>query len=199
MGAAQCLPTGKFNASLDFDGSDDYVDSNFSPSFGTGDFSVFAWVKTTSVADDFILGTLDEAGANDPGFQFEVNLAGSENLFRVFVRDASGGSYSDDSTTAINDGNWHLVGLVRDGTNSLFRTYVDTKQEDSGPNIAGDVTVSAADMAIGAWNNRDTIAGFLDGQVDDVRIYNYALSAAQIRKLYNENSNARFGPAQGSP
>ncbi|OGM33438.1 hypothetical protein A2803_04980 [Candidatus Woesebacteria bacterium RIFCSPHIGHO2_01_FULL_44_21] len=191
--------TGKFNASLDFDGSDDYVDSNFSPSFGTGDFSVFAWVKTTSVADDFILGTLDEAGANDPGFQFEVNLAGSENLFRVFVRDASGGSYSDDSTTAINDGNWHLVGLVRDGTNSLFRTYVDTKQEDSGPNIAGDVTVSAADMAIGAWNNRGTIADFLDGQVDDVRIYNYALSAAQIRKLYNENSNARFGPAQGSP
>lgn len=37
------------------------------------------------------------------------------------------------------------------------------------------------------------------GQIDDVRVYNYALTGTQVKTLYNENSSVRFGPLTGSP
>ncbi len=38
-----------------------------------------------------------------------------------------------------------------------------------------------------------------NGQIDDVRLYNYALPAAQVRTLYNGDSAVRFGPLAGPP
>jgi hypothetical protein len=42
-------------------------------------------------------------------------------------------------------------------------------------------------------------SNWFNGQIDDVRIYNYALTATQIKTLYNENAAVRFGPLTGSP
>jgi len=39
----------------------------------------------------------------------------------------------------------------------------------------------------------------LSNGVDDVKIYNYALTATQVKNLYNEGSAVRFGPSTGSP
>jgi hypothetical protein len=38
-----------------------------------------------------------------------------------------------------------------------------------------------------------------DGQMDDVMLFNYALTPAQIRTLYNQNAAVRFAPVTGSP
>jgi hypothetical protein len=37
------------------------------------------------------------------------------------------------------------------------------------------------------------------GNLDDVRVYNYALTAPQVQTLYNENAAVRFGPLIGAP
>jgi len=37
------------------------------------------------------------------------------------------------------------------------------------------------------------------GQIDDVKIYNYALTGTQVKLLYNQNSGIRFGPSTGAP
>ena len=39
---------------------------------------------------------------------------------------------------------------------------------------------------------------YFNGQIDDVRIYNYTLTASQIKTLYNDGA-VRFGPASGTP
>jgi len=57
---------------------------------------------------------------------------------------------------------------------------------------------NAGSLSIGAHDGLDPVA-FLNGQIDDVRVYNYALTTTQIRTLYNENSAVRFGPLTGSP
>ena len=41
--------------------------------------------------------------------------------------------------------------------------------------------------------------GYLEGKIDDARLYNYVLTAAQIKTLFNENAAVRFGPAEGLP
>ena len=38
---------------------------------------------------------------------------------------------------------------------------------------------------------------FVNGLIDDVRVYNYALTPLQIKTVYNENSAVRFGPNTG--
>jgi hypothetical protein len=44
-----------------------------------------------------------------------------------------------------------------------------------------------------------TPTNFFNGKIDDVRVYNYALTATQVRTLLNDNSAVRFGPPSGSP
>lgn len=39
----------------------------------------------------------------------------------------------------------------------------------------------------------------LHGQLDDTMLFNYALTPAQIKVLYNQNSAVRFGPQTGTP
>jgi hypothetical protein len=52
-------------------------------------------------------------------------------------------------------------------------------------------------LTIGTLETADS--QFFNGQIDDVRIYNYALTSYQVKTLYNENSAVRFGPLTGSP
>jgi hypothetical protein len=70
---------------------------------------------------------------------------------------------------------WHHVAYTFDGT--THRLYLDEGTPVSGtsaPNASG---VTRADL--GSWNG----VGFLNGGLDELRIYNVALTAAQIAKL----------------
>ncbi len=49
------------------------------------------------------------------------------------------------------------------------------------------------------YKSSSTLCCGYNGQMDDVRVYNYALTQAQIRTVYNENAAIRFGPLTGSP
>ena len=62
---------------------------------------------------------------------------------------------------------------------------------------SADIATSATNVTIGEWSSLTGRAW--SGQLDDVRIYNYALTPYQIKTLYNENSAVRFGPLTGSP
>ncbi len=73
-------------------------------------------------------------------------------------------------TTAFPDTNWHHITIV-----------------------AGSDT-QATDMNLGR-NSTTYFAGILD----DVRIYNYGLTATQVKTLYNQGSAVRFGPSEGLP
>jgi len=45
-------------------------------------------------------------------------------------------------------------------------------------------------------NRNDSL---LSGQIDDVRIFNYALTPLQIKTLYNQGAAVQFAPITGSP
>jgi large repetitive protein len=80
--------------------------------------------------------------------------------------------------TAINDNVWHYVVEIFDGQNWLI--YVDGKQNQSKTDPAT-LTVNTQQLRIGI---RGVIYPF-NGLIDEVRIYNRALSDAEIQALYN--------------
>jgi N-acetylneuraminic acid mutarotase len=172
IGDPTWLPDGGHVAgSLEFDGIDDYVETDFVLDPAEGSFSVFAWIKGGESGQVVLSQT---GGANwlsaDPS---EGNLM--TELVPPTTRSPLPPLVSD---TRITDNNWHHIGFSwNDACRAL---YVDgvLVAEDIQSNLAG----SSNGLYIGAGNNLDT-GTFFSGLIDDVRIYNVALFPAQVATL----------------
>lgn len=81
------------------------------------------------------------------------------------------------------DNAWHLVNFAYDGTNEYI--YIDGNLEQSGPAIqavANDIPVVIGASRTGSVGQNEV--AWFNGLIDDVRIYNYALSPMEIGQLY---------------
>ena len=96
--------------------------------------------------------------------------------------------------TAI-EGSWHHVTGTYDGTN--MKTYLDGIQIASSSQTGTVVDCTEA-LAIGGRLSDATPEYHYYGLLDDVQIFNYALSAQQVKTVMNEGA-VRFGPITGSP
>jgi hypothetical protein len=163
---------GKIGAALEFDGSDDYVDCGNDSSLNiNGEITVAAWVKTTSTAHGYFVskGTAyDEIGHYAIGQEYNVPLT-----FQFEIA-GSGGAVELDSNIAVNDGQWHhIVGVYDD---SVLKVYIDGVEENamSGSNSLTGST--AGGLTIGQRGSGNIIGGI----IDEVRIYNQALTEPEI-------------------
>ena len=82
------------------------------------------------------------------------------------------------------------------GTASNYTAYLNGVGQTLSTANTG--TVKSQSSIIGGTNTGN-VWEFWNGQIDDVRVYNYVLTGAQIKTLYNEDSAVRFGPLTGSP
>jgi len=170
--------TSTFGTALEFDGSDDYVDlgSGWNPS---NDFTASAWIKTsqntsgdTRYRDPAIIATNGIGGLTEDWTL--TNYNGKLSWYDQF-----GAEHSHQSTKSINDGLWHHVSVVRD--NATVYLYADGVLVDtinSGATSIRDHTIYVGRFE---WSE----ALYFDGTIDEVRIYNRALSSKEIRDLYN--------------
>ncbi len=87
------------------------------------------------------------------------------------------------STTTVTDGAWHLITVVHDAIAGTKKMYVDgSPLEDS--KLTQPVVASTAEFVIGGSVSGGSPTGFYDGLLDDVQIYNRALSDAEIDFLF---------------
>jgi hypothetical protein len=153
---------GIVDGALAFDGIDDYVSTPFVLNPADGEFSVFAWIKG-GAPNQVILSQIGQANwlCADP--------AGSNLMTLLEGIGRSGCALT--SQILITDGNWHRVGLTWDGSNRIL--YVDDLEvaKDSQNQPAG----STGGLYIGAGKNLEP-GSFFYGLIDDVRIYNRAVS-----------------------
>jgi hypothetical protein len=165
------------------------------PNFGTpsgknAEFTVEAWVQQVGYngSGDCIVGV----GYGGGGEQFVLDTgATSAGDLRFFVRNAAGATASASSTALINgDGSWHHVVGVCDEAGGHVYLYMDGKLLASGTITAGSgLLTSTMPLTIGARESANNIpANYdyqFDGLIDDVSIYNKALTAAQVQADYN--------------
>ena len=180
-GGAPLIPGNPF--SLTFDGVDDYVavNNNLAPVLG-GTASLSCWIKTT------------QTGANNsfdaPGITGVEQGGGSDDIFWGFI-DASGAiglrpgsGRTVKSTGPINDNMWHHIVMTRDETSGRIQIFVDGKlaKGDDGMQTGKKNT---AFSALGRITNSSK--PYFKGQLDDVRIWDRVLSAAEVTALYMGN------------
>jgi hypothetical protein len=171
---------GRAGTTLSFNGTDEYlVVSGFTGIAGKASRTCSAWIKTvTSGADQVILswGT----AATGQKWMFRVQPAGQLAV-------GAWGGYCVGSTV-IGDNQWHHVAavLTNDGSPSVneILLYVDGKlQTTSASNTQAIDTLVTDTLDIGVLNNNNNLQNFFGGLIENVQIYNRALTADEIKDL----------------
>ena len=180
---ALLLPSTSF-AAMQFNGTTQYV--NIPASAGssldtTGSYTAIAWFKTTK-ADSMILQRFNLNGFSNGEAQMWVNTDATPHIRYNAAKDAVNNGFTGTHSAA--DGKWHMVAMIFNGSNQY--AYFDG-QPDGGPESATAITSNSEKWHIGTDSDAasdGSPGNYFGGTIDDVRIYNRALSAAEVRALY---------------
>jgi hypothetical protein len=189
-------PTGGMAAGApSFDGIDDYVSTPFvlNPAGGVIDTETNIWVKGglfNREANIWVKGGVFSTFAWIKGGEPGQAIISQANGANWLLADPAEGklmtelSSSDELAAAltsnyiITDGLWHRVGIVLDGSNRIL--YVDGVEAARDTQIG--LESSEGGLYFGTGKNLEP-GGFFSGLIDDVRIYDRALSTEEIAVL----------------
>ena len=172
---------GKFGFAGAFNGSSSYMQVNSIFSSNPSAFSVSVWFKTTSNGNILEIGSSSISSAQNRIQLYNGTLYVSLN--------GGNGGFATTSATGLQDGNWHhIVAVWDDGsvTNGI-KIYIDGASTPTAQANSTQSFNSTSTLFIGA--NNDYSAGirqYFDGTIDQIRIYDSVLSAADVSTLYNE-------------
>lgn len=157
---------------LDFDGTDDQVNFGNNPSVNiTGSITLEAWIKPTEVRTGSIIKKCDAINQGK-GYELYCGSGG-----KVFIRlNGTDVSRASSTTSYPTDGTWMHVAGTYDGVNT--RIYINGKLEATTA-YGTPISSSTKDLLIGDDPNR--IDARFRGSIDEVRLWNAALSEEQIR------------------
>jgi len=166
---------GRKGVGLNFDGGNDYVDAGNAASLNiTNAITIEAWVKTTTITAQ--RNIIMKGGGTATNYGIDIgSIAGKLRFFGYASGVAKGIILA--GGTVIDDGIWHHIAGTFDGTNWII--YRDGVVDNSKVDAAT-LTPTTETLQIGARQS----TGYFDGSIDEVRIYNRALSASEIMELY---------------
>ena len=182
--------TGQVAGALRFDGVDDRVEVPSAP-LGVGTwagFTVAAWVKNdigvgAGVQDIASWWSWNGFPCSDCSFVL-THHKNDQYFFEMPGANVSGGAVSTEWT--------HVVGTY-DG--AFLRLYVNGSEVGSAPRT-GPIAPSSAQFIIGGQGDQ---ANYFDGLIDDVRLYERALSSSEILDIFNETSHPPDTTAPTNP
>ncbi|MBN2508217.1 MAG: fibronectin type III domain-containing protein, partial [Verrucomicrobia bacterium] len=206
LSAASAAPT---DDGLVFDGGDDYVTFGSAAALGSATFTIETWFKRTGAGVAAGTGTggieavplvakgRGEADGSNKDMNFFLGIRASDNVLAADFEEGATGSSSGlnhpvAGTNGITMNTWHHAAVTYDGTRwQLYLNGVpDTGLEVGEPPRAD--SIQHASLA-SALNSTGVAEGYFAGILDEVRIWNYARSAAEIAG----NMNTEIRSAEG--
>ena len=168
---------GKFGDALEFDGTGAFVKMADPEAFICNEpFTWCAWIKTDT--GGCIVSKTD--GVLDSDVQGAKTFYVSSGMLALDVGWVGGAS----GTTAVNDGDWHYVAMTVEDDAFLF--YSDGDDAGQGAMAVSSIPEEGFVITIG-WDPRCGLAEFppFAGIIDEVSVYNRALSADEIEQNFN--------------
>ena len=160
---------------------------------GTSSRTCTAWIKTTT-ADGVIIGWGLLSGGNK--WIMRVNQVGGGGELRCEVH--NGYHYG---TTTVNDDQWHHVAVVLedDGSPDVaeVQLFVDGVRDADNADLADEPISTIEDMDVTIGQNPHNLNSRpYDGLLDEIRVYDRALTQAEIQAVMNEAGQG-FPAARG--
>lgn len=166
---------------MDFDGVDDYTDvgADLSPFMGAT-ASISVWMNTTQSGSGSIwtwpgVTGVEQAGGTNDIFWATIAPGGQ-------IGGNTGNGPHAQTAVAANDGAWHHIVITRDSTTGTMTVYLDGVFSGSATSPSGAKTT--AFQSIGRCEDTGASPEEYDGLLDDVRLYDRELTAAEVATIY---------------
>ena len=182
---------GKVNGGILLDGTNDYLaikTLNYNQAGQIPAVTVAAWVKTNKSNQGIII-------SYDRSEYWRFSVGGESNNGKTFF--STKGSTNGDTygQTVVSDNAWHLVVASYDSSTSLKKFYVDGVADGSS-SVHGNRALGSGTSRFGiigavnedvAFNQMDngTRNHFFQGTLDEIRLYDRALTDAEVAYLYS--------------
>jgi hypothetical protein len=167
-----------YGKALAFDGVDDYVGLPIAPLLSTLDSSTYAaWVYFPNTGNPW--QRVFDFGTGTTNYMF-LTFLNASRLPRFAIRTPTVAEQPV-TASATPAAGWHHAAVMIDSASMTLRLYLDGTLADSGP-----MTLLPKDLGITTqnWLGRSQWPDpYLTGSLDDVRIYNRALSEGEVRYL----------------
>ncbi len=178
---------GWIDCAVDLDGTNDYVNvpDNAYLDFGTGDFSIDAWIQTSQSSGT--QSVLDKR-VSGPYRGWHVYTASGKLGLQL-----ADGNYTNFTSQAfVADGNWHHVAITADRSSSTgLKFYVDGSQVGSSLNPTGRSGSLSNSSALRIGTRSLSLSGFWNGTIDELALHDAVLSPSLIADIANASSHGK--------
>jgi hypothetical protein len=196
---------GEAGWALSFSGSTKYVSIANASAFDVNDttFSISGWFRSSSSTSNLAMVAKGAAPAAIGGYAVLLNYP-STGRVGVFTKDNAGSgllsSVRNSASSSLNDNKWHFLTAVittntSTGSGNDIAIYIDGALNQGALTTGAPYGGTNSDnLALGARAVPSSPTSFFIGQLDDVRIYNRALSGAEVLQTYVEGPGGLFTP-----
>lgn len=163
--------------SVDLDGTDEYLEVTKKDFLGTSDFTISMWIKPDTVTEDnYFIGQ-----STDDDNRWYIRVRGSNSSIQFFSKNSGNQVISVLGGTPIaNQWNHIVISADRDNNCKLYVNSVLSMTQAAATTASLTFT---GNLRIGSF---ELFGVYFDGTMDDVGIFNAALTSDQVIELYNQ-------------
>ena len=180
---------GKIGQALDFDGTNDYVSTADYSYSNAQAFTMSVWFKADTVSGNQVIFSKET---------YEYNLRLTDATLAFVYWDTGGVGAIDLSYSNVTANRWYLISITYNGSGAAYM-YVDGVRVSSDTNIVNAFQNKAEALRIGGGYHISGSPGYLNGKIDEMRIYNRALSEGEIQSLYTQGGGTKVDSTVSQP
>jgi hypothetical protein len=175
FGEPEWLAKAVYGGGLLFDGTDDYmfIDGHFQ----LAEYTMTVWFRVDSAGQRDILSAY--AVGVQHGILLEVQAAGTLRFLHRYPL-GTGGGVNIYTTASYADGVWYHAAIVKSA--DQIALYINAAQVGSMADTSVFDPTDSFGLAVGVLDNERALDRLFLGPMDDIRVYDRALSQAEIRK-----------------
>ena len=181
---------GKFNQGALFNGTSSKMvfGSNLADWQFTGSFTICGWAQKIGGdgSAQALVSNIYDGASNDRGWSVQLNS--SNQLIFTFGLGTSGFTTITSSGTITVDATWHHFAVVRD-SNDYF-LYIDGEIVGTAYNTTSYSYLAGTNSCVIGASYDPSYSKFWDGYIDDVALFNRALTLVEIRSIYSDDEVA---------
>jgi len=180
---------GKINKAFDFNGSSDYVKINSAIVTNPSSLTISSWFKKESGGATYEC-VLHHASANTIGSSsYWMGVDNSDYLTATIGATTGVGWAAGKTTTKATYGEWYLLTATWDG--SVVKVYINGEYNKEY-NLNSYTSFTTSTRIGGSSDGGASYNYFFKGKIDEVGIWNRALSPTEITKLYNSGKGLNY-------
>ncbi len=187
---------GNSNSAYSFDGISDYIKIESSGTLSVSKITVSSWIKLEQNIGNTQARIICRQNTNGGKESWGLEIFGngySSSTGNNLTFHSGNGSDAKKLISPVNleAGKWYHVVAVNDGNNQSI--YINANLSSVTPSTGNVYSSNNAPIHIGKTNPGNTF--FFPGDIDDIRIYNRALSDSEIQELYQGETSCTSSKA----